>query len=121
MRVGLPDGSVIDGFLLSAASDHLSIRLPDARARYIPVDQICSVHLARRRPFRELVPVSGIIIGATTVLVGIGMLPALRPYLMRIAGVLAVLGFALVVHLVRRTALGDWLTSWKTLFDVRQP
>jgi hypothetical protein len=119
LRVGLPDGSVVDGFLLSAAADHLSLRLPSAKAQYIPADQIHSVHLARRRSFRELAPVSVIILGTTAAIAALYRVPGLHPHLPRIVGGLVILEFALLVLLMKRTALGSWLTSWKTLFDVR--
>ena len=121
LRIGLQDGSVVDGFLISASAEHLSLRLTSAKARYIPADQIHSVHMATRRPFRELVPVSGVILGATAALVGFARIPVLLPYLPRLAGGLAILGFAGVALLMKRTALGSWLTAWKTLFDASRP
>jgi hypothetical protein len=119
LRVGLPDGSVVDGFLLSASADHLSLRLPSAKAQYIPADQIHSVHMAKRRSVRELAPVSVIILGTVAAIAALDRVPALHPHLPRMVGGLVLLEFAFLVFLMRRTALGSWLTSWKTLFDVR--
>jgi hypothetical protein len=117
LRVGLLDGRVIDGFLVSATPEHVSLRLPSAQAQAIAVDQIRSLHLATRRPVRELLTVFALILGVTAMLVAVAQFPMLRPYLPRIAGGLAILGFALIMILKRRTALGTWLTSWRTLFE----
>jgi hypothetical protein len=121
LRVGLHDGSVLDGFLVSASPEHLALRLPTAKAQYVPADQIRSVHVAQRRPFRELAAVVVLILGATAAVVGIARIAVLLPYLPRIAGGLAILGFALIVLLKRRTSLGHWLTAWRTLFDTPPP
>lgn len=119
LRVGLLDGIVVDGFLLSASADHLSLRLPSAQARYIPADQIRSVHLATRRALRELAPVSLIILGTTGALIPLARSDLLRSHLPTVVGSLVLLEFAFLVFLMKRTALGSWLTAWKTLFDDR--
>jgi hypothetical protein len=117
LRVGLLDGTVVDGALLSASAQHVSLRLDGAQARLVPAADISSLHLAVRRPLREFVLVGGLIFTVTGVLVGVVSLGWARPHLPQIAGGLAALGFALIVLLKRRTGLGHWLTSWRTLFD----
>ncbi len=117
LRVGLRDGSVVDGFLDSASAEHLSLRLPSAQARYVAVDQIRSVHLAVSRPLRGLLPVAVIVAGTTGTLIPLWQVASLRPHLPMIVAGLVLLEFAGLALLMRRTALGGWLTAWKTLFD----
>lgn len=117
LRVGLQGGTVLEGVLISVSPQHLSLRLPDAQARLVPADEIHSIHLAVRRPFRELLVVTCLILGCTTAVVAIASVTRLRPELPTIGGGLAVLGFAGISVLQRRTRLGPWLTSWRTLFD----
>jgi hypothetical protein len=62
-----------------------------------------------------------LVVGVTAALVVLDRIAFLHPYLPRIAGGLTILGFVLLVHLMKRTALGSWLTTWKTLFDASQP
>jgi len=119
LRVGLLDGTVVDGILVSASADHLSLLLPSAQARYIPADQVRSVHQATRRPLRELAPVSLIILGTTAAVIPLARSDLLRSHLPTIVGSLVLLEFAFLVFLMKRTALGSWLTAWKTLFDGR--
>ncbi len=120
LRVGLRDGAVIDGVLLSASSDHVSLRLNDARAQLIEAGEISSISMAVRRPGRELLLVVPLILGATAVVIASYALGVRAPYLARIAGGSAVLGFAAITVLKRRTRLGDWLTSWRAVFDARR-
>ena len=119
LRIGLLDGTVVDGFLISASADHLSLRLTSAQARYIPADQIRSLHMATRRPLRELAPVSLIILATTGAVIPLARSELLRSHLPTVVGSLVLLEFAFLVFLMRRTALGNWLTAWKTLFDDR--
>jgi len=95
---------VLDGFLLTASPDHLSLRLPSAQARLIPADEIRSIYLARRRPVRELLPVTLVILGATAGLVGLARFPILESWFSRSAMWLAILGFALSLEAAVRTA-----------------
>jgi len=121
LRVGLQDGTVLDGDLISASTDHLSLRLPVAQARYVPADQICSVHLAHRRPFRELAVVAVGIVAATATLVASASVPLLRAHVTQGAEVVITLGIGILGVLMARTGLRNWLTSWQTLVDVREP
>ncbi|MEP6574433.1 MAG: hypothetical protein ABJD11_17160 [Gemmatimonadota bacterium] len=119
IRIGLMDGSMMEGTLISASPDHISLMLPTVRAEYIPAESIRSVAVAEPRPVRELLPVSLVIVAATAVLVGLAQFPALTPYFPRIAGGLAIFGLVGIVQLKRRTRVGGWLTSWKALFERR--
>jgi hypothetical protein len=89
-----------------------------ARAQHIPAGAIRSMHVARRRPFRELLLVALGIAVATAAAVGMAQVPFLRAHLATAIGALVICGAALTVKLVRRTGLGDWLTRWETLADV---
>lgn len=120
LRVGLRDGAVVEGTLHSASSSHLSLVLDNARAQLIPASDISSLHIGVRRSGREFLLVTILILGATTVVVAAYFIEWLRPYIPRLAGVLALLGLALIAVLKRRTGLGQWLTSWQTLFDARK-
>lgn len=121
LRVGLTDGSVVDGVLISASTGHVSLLLPTSKAQYIAAEHISSVHLATRRAGREFIIVGGIVVGVTAVIVGVAQVPLLLSHLPRIAGSLTIFAFAGVVLLKRRTALGSWLTAWKTLFEADSP
>lgn len=117
LRVGLKDGTVLDGTLESASLTHLALVLPNAQARLVPASEIRSVHSARRRPLRKLAVLGlGIILGTA----GVGVLyqvPLLRPHFASVVGVFLLLGAAGAMQVVRRTVLGEWMTSWETLYD----
>jgi hypothetical protein len=121
LRVGLRNGTVVDGILLSASSDHVSLRLSDATAQLVAAGDISSLSIATRRPVREFLLVTILILAATTVVVVAYTLGVRAPYLAQIAAGSALLGFAAIAVLKRRTRLGRWLTSWRTLFDARNP
>ena len=123
LRVGLADDSVADGMLLSASSDHVSLRLPGAQARHIPAEQIRFLHLARPRREREWALAGvGILLGTAGV-VGLTSLPWVGGYLRTHAqtafGVVFYAGVGLSVLLLARTGLRDWLTRWEILLDMR--
>lgn len=123
LRVGLEDGSVADGLLLSASADHLSLRLPGAQARHIPAEQIRSVHLAHPHRAREWAVAGAGILLATAGLAGLTALPGIGTYLRGHAqtafGMVFYAGAGLLLLLLARTGLRDWLTRWETLVDVR--
>jgi hypothetical protein len=123
LRVGLWDGSVVEGTLLSASEKQLSVLLPGAQARLVRVDEIRSVYRARRRPLRWLAVVAGGILTATAVIVGMSEVPLLRAHMPRAVGVFLILGAALAMQVVARTDLGAWLTAWEAMFEApdRQP
>jgi ABC-type sulfate transport system substrate-binding protein len=64
-------------------------------------------------------PIGLIILGTTAVVTAIAQVDILRPHLPQIVGGLVLLEFATLVLLMKRTALGSWLTAWETLFDDR--
>jgi len=117
LRVELWNGSVVDGILLSASESHLSVVLPEAQARFVRVDEIRSVHRARRRRLRWLAVVAGAILAATTIIVGLSEVPLLRAHMPTAVGILVLLGAALAMQLVTKTGMGAWLTAWETLFE----
>lgn len=117
LRVGLRDGEVVDGVLESASAEHLSLRLASAQARYVPADQIRSVHLAVERPLRGLLPVAVIVLGTTAALIPIWQVEWLRSRLPEIVAGLVLLEVAGLALLQRHTALGGWLTAWRTLYE----
>lgn len=117
LRVGLWDGSVVEGTLLSASENHLSVVLPGAQARLVRVDEIRSVYRARRRRLRWLAVVAGGILAATAVIVGMSEVPLLRADMARAVGIFLLLGAALAMQVVAKTGLGAWLTAWETVFE----
>jgi hypothetical protein len=119
LRVGLVDGTVLDGVLHSASADHVSIVLPRAQARYIAARDIRSVHRARRRPLRKLGLLALGIILATAAVVAMYEVPFLREHLPQAVGIFVLLAAAGATQVIARTGLGGWLTSWESLFDTR--
>ena len=123
IRVGLANGSVADGFLLSATPLGVSLRMPHARAEHFPTEQIRSLHVATPRHGREWALAGVGIVGATAALVGLVSLPVLGPYLrahpQRAFVVVFYAGVGALVVLLAKTGLRDWLTRWETLADVR--
>lgn len=120
LRVGLRDGAVVEGTLHSASPSNLSLLLDNANAQLIPASDISSLHVAVRRSGREFLLATILILGATTVVVAAYFIAWLRPHIPRLAGILALLGVGLIAVLKRRTGLGQWLTSWQTLFGARK-
>jgi len=122
VRVGLSDGTVADGLLLSSSSEHLSLRMHGGQARHIPAEIIRSVELAKPRRDREWALAGLGIIGATASLVGMVSLPGVGDYLrthgQTAFGIVFYAGAGLLVILLAKTGLRDWLTGWETLIDV---
>jgi hypothetical protein len=122
LRLGLTDGSVVEGFLISASREHLSLRMVPDQARYFPAEQIRSLHVAVPRRGREWALASVGIVGATAAVIGLTSLPAvgvyLRTHIQRAFGVVFYLGIGLLVILLAKTGLHDWLTRWDPLVDL---
>ena len=121
LRVALFDGSVLDGFLLTATGGHISLRLPDAQARRIAAQDIRRLSVARPRRGREWALAAVGAAGAIAALVGLTSLPGVGTYLGTHAqtafGLVFYGGVGLVILLLVRTRLREWLTRWETVVD----
>jgi hypothetical protein len=117
--VGLWEG-VVEGTLISASVDHLSLLLPGAEARYLRTEEILSLQLARPRRLREWLLAGSGIAAATAALVGLATVPGIRLDRDIKTGflVLFYFGAGLLALLLAKTRLQRWLTSWETLFDI---
>ena len=117
LRVGLQDGTVLDGTLQAASPTYVTLVLANAQAHHIPAANIRSVHRAHRRPLRMLAVLGlGVVLGTA----GVGLLhqiPLLRSHFTTVVGAFLLLGAASAMQLVQHTRLGQWLRSWETLFD----
>jgi hypothetical protein len=115
----LTDGSTAAGLLLSASGSHVSLLLPDAQARYIPTQDIRSLQLARPRRDREWALAGVGVLGSTAALIGLALMPGIGGYLrthgQAAFGVVFYAGAGLLVLLLAKTGLRDWLTRWETL------
>lgn len=124
LRVGLLDGSGLEGDLISASPEHLSLLLPSLEARYLRAAELRSLHLATPRRAREWALAGVAVAGTTAALVG---LAATIPWeyvqnnVQRAFVVLFYAGAGLLSILLAKTRLRAWLTRWECLFDAGGP
>lgn len=123
VRARLRDGTTLDGTLVSASADHLSLLMESTEARYIPAVDLVSLHLATPRRGREWALAGVAITGATTALVGLAAIPGLHleRHLQHAFIALFYLGAGGLSLLLARTRLREWLTRWDCLFDAGGP
>ena len=121
LRAILADGTIAEGVLIAATRDHVTIRERHDGIVTLPAARILALSLARPRRSREWALAGVGILAAVEVLVGLVSLPGVGAYL-RTDGQLAFrvvyyCGAAVLVTLLAKTRLRDWLTRWETVFD----
>ena len=123
VRVTLRDGSVVEGVLMFHAEKGLSIQDRSDTLVFVEGDEIRTLEAGVRRTLREFVVVSGLIVGITALVVLEWQVAFFRAHLKLpwVASQLVIFGFAGVMQLRRRTALGRWLRGWRPVFDIERP
>ena len=121
IRVGLADGTRVTGVVLSTSADHVSLRVPPTQARYIPLDEIRLLQVAKPHRVREWALATVGIVGATASLVALAWIPGIGEYIRSHGAtgfmITFYLGVGALAVLLTRTGLRQWLTRWETLID----
>lgn len=121
VRLVLADGLALEGPLIGASPDHVAVAVGGSSVvRRIPAQEIRSLDVAVPRRGREWALAGVGILGATAALVGLGSLPGIGAYLRTHAQVgfhvVFYVGAALLVVLLAKTRLREWLIQWRALY-----
>src|SRR5882672_5828907 len=77
LRIGMHDGTEVTGDLVAVSAGYLSLMLRSDTIHHFPADEIRTVDLGERRPFRELLVLAGVAGATTAVLVAAAQVPFL--------------------------------------------
>jgi hypothetical protein len=121
LRVGLSDGTVHEGSLVSATPNDLAIRKRGSRIVNFPVEEIRSLALGKTRQLRKWTLIGVGLAGAGGLARLVNSLPIVgevRDHLLNMT-VQAVfyLGAGVAIVLLKTTRLRQWLTKWDVIVD----
>ncbi|MDP2483969.1 MAG: hypothetical protein Q8W45_11840 [Candidatus Palauibacterales bacterium] len=121
LRVGLSDGSVHEGSLVSATPNDLAIRMKGSRIVNFPAEEILSLALGRTRKLRKWTLIGLGVAGASGLAWLVNSLPILGSVHDQVKDVTfhaifyASVGIAIV--LLSTTRLRQWLTRWDVILE----
>jgi hypothetical protein len=124
LRVGLSDGMVCDGSLISATRTDLAIRMKGSRIINVPAEEIRSLALGKPRRLRQWALVGLGVAAARGLAELVNSLPLFGPVHDQIrdltfhAFLLAGIGVAIILR--STTRLREWLTEWEVIVDGRE-
>jgi hypothetical protein len=121
LRVGLSDGTVHEGSLVSATPNDLAIRMKGSRIVNFPADEIRSLALGTPRRLRKWTLIGLGVAGAS----GLAELVNSLPIFGQVHGQVMDLtfhaflyaGVGIAIVLLSTTRLRAWLTKWEVLVD----
>jgi len=125
LRVGLSDGTVHEGSLVSATPNDLAIRMKGSRIVNFPAEEIRSLGLGHPRRLRKWTLVGLGLAGAGGLAELINSLPFLGPVHDQVLGMsfhaILYVGVGVAIVLLGTTRLREWLTRWEVVLDSREP
>jgi hypothetical protein len=121
LQVGLLDGTVHEGSLVSATSQDLAIRMKGSRIVNFGAEEIRSLALGKRRRGREWALAGVGIAGAVATFGGLVSLPLVGDYL-RVHSewafqIVIYVGLGTLIVLLSTTRLRQWLTKWEVIVE----
>lgn len=122
LRVGVSDGTVHEGSLVSATPDDLAIRMKGSRIVNFPAEEIRSLSLGKPRRLRKWGLIGLGVAGASGLAELVNSLPifgSVHDQVMDLtfhAFLLGAVGIAIV--LLSTTRLREWLTKWEAIIDI---
>jgi hypothetical protein len=121
LRVGLSDGTVHEGSLVSATPDDLAIRMKGSRIVNFPAEDIRSLALGQPRRFRKWTLIGLGVAGASGLAGLVNSLPIFGNVHEQVLDMtfhaFFYIGVGVAIVLLSTTRLRQWLTKWEVIVD----
>ena len=125
LRVGLSDGTVHEGSLVSATPDDLAIRMKGSRIVNFPAEEIRSLALGKPRRLRKWTLIGLGVAGASGLAELVNSLSIFGSVHDQVRDMsfhaFFYVGVGVTIVLLGTTRLREWLTRWEIVLELREP